>query len=209
MSQQINLFNPEFRKQQQNFSTVAMLQALGLIVLGAGLFYGYARYQVDQLTVHVAEAAKRLEDEQRRFAQSELEFATQNDDLAVKNELAEAEAQLASQKNKMTVLKSGALGNTDGYSAYMRAFARQSVEGLWLTGFEIVGDGGSAQLLIRGGAQNGKLVPLFIRRLNNETVMRGKTFSELQMNQSQGTAKNAQNYVAFVLNSSEISGGAQ
>ena len=49
MSQQINLFNPVFLKQKKYFSVMTMLQALGLIVLGSIVFYGYAWYQVQQL----------------------------------------------------------------------------------------------------------------------------------------------------------------
>ena len=49
MSQQINLFNPIFLKQRKYFSLLAMLQALGLIVLGSLFLYGYALYQVEQL----------------------------------------------------------------------------------------------------------------------------------------------------------------
>ncbi len=50
MSQQINLFNPVFLTQKKYFSVLTMLQALGLIVLGSALFYGYALYQVAQMS---------------------------------------------------------------------------------------------------------------------------------------------------------------
>ena len=46
-------------------------------------------------------------------------------------------------------LKSGGIGNTKGYSEYFRAFARQSVSGLWLTGFDINGDGAQMTLQVR------------------------------------------------------------
>jgi len=42
VSQQINLFNPVFLNQRKLFSVVTMLQALGLIVVGAALFYAPA-----------------------------------------------------------------------------------------------------------------------------------------------------------------------
>jgi hypothetical protein len=81
----------------------------------------------------------------------------------------------------LNLLKSGALGNTDGYSEYMRAFARQSINGLWLTAFDIVGDG--AQMSLSGAVVSPQLVPSYIQRLGKEKVMRGKTFSTLQMQQ--------------------------
>ena len=39
MSQQINLYNPIFRKQKKVFSSTTMLQGLALIVLVVAVFY--------------------------------------------------------------------------------------------------------------------------------------------------------------------------
>ena len=47
----------------------------------------------------------------------------------------------------MAALKGGAFGNQQGFAEYLRAFSRQSVNGLWLTGFTIAGSG---ELEIRG-----------------------------------------------------------
>jgi len=79
----------------------------------------------------------------------------------------------------INALKSGVIGNTKGYSAYMQAFARQTPNGLWLTGFSI--DGDATQMSISGAALSAELVPGYIMRLNNEEVMRGKNFASLQM----------------------------
>ena len=49
MSQQINLYNPLLLKQQKLFSLRTMAQALGLILLGNFLFYGYASYRTANL----------------------------------------------------------------------------------------------------------------------------------------------------------------
>ena len=61
----------------------------------------------------------------------------------------------------------------------MEAFARQTLNGLWLTGFSI--DGDATQMSLSGAALSPELVPGYIMRLNNEKVMRGKTFASLQM----------------------------
>ena len=101
------------------------------------------------------------------------------------------------------MLKSGALGNTEGYSEYMRAFARESINGLWLTGFNITGDG--AQMSMRGAVINPQLVPSYIQRLGKEKVMRGKTFSTLQMQQPKKDGERlVPRYVEFNLRSTAI-----
>ncbi len=207
MSQQINLFNPVFLKQKKYFSVLTMVQALGLIVLGSIVFFAYAWYQVDQLAKQTVEMTKRYETEQKRLANYTNEFSPQRSSQLLNEELATLEAQAAAQNNLLGTLKSGGIGNTKGYSEYFRAFARQSVSGLWLTGFDINGDG--AQMSLQGAVTNPQLLPAYIQRMNRESVMRGKSFSALQMKQPKlpEGKTTVRSYVEFSLHSAEVSGG--
>ncbi len=203
MSQQINLFNPVFLKQKKYFSVHAMLQALGLIVLGAAVFYGYALYQVAQLSRQVGEMAGFHAAEQARLAKVSKDYDVQQTGKKLEDELRQAEAQLAAQDMMLSLLKSGALGNTEGYSEYMRAFARQSINGLWLTAFDITGDG--AHMSLSGAVVNPQLVPAYIQRLGKEKVMHGKTFSTLQMQQPKKDGDRlVPRYVEFNLRSTAL-----
>ncbi len=209
MSQQINLFNPIFLKQKKYFSVVTMLQALGLIVLGSIVFYGYAWYQVRQFAGQAMEMTKRNEAEQKRLANYANDFSPQRAAQILNEELKALEAEAAAQSELLGTLKSGAIGNTQGYSEYLRAFARQSVNGLWLTGFDISGDG--AQISLQGAVTDPQLLPAYIQRMNKEPVMRGKSFSTLQMKQPKrdDDKSMARSYVEFSLQSTEASGGAK
>jgi hypothetical protein len=201
MSQQINLFNPIFLKQKKYFSVLTMLQALGLIVLGSALFYGYAVYQVAQLSNQADEMSKRYADEQKKLVNISNEFSPQRAGQLLEEELKQLEKQAAMQDSTLNLLKSGVIGNTEGYSEYMRAFARQSIRGLWLTGFDIVGDG--TQMTLSGAALQPQLVPAYIQRLGKEKVMQGKTFAVLQMQQPKKDGERAvPRYVEFSLHSS-------
>jgi len=204
MSQQINLFNPIFLKQKKYFSVLTMLQALGLIVLGSMLFYGYAVYQVKQLAKQTEEMTKRYTAEQSRLVNYTNEFSPQRSSQLLNEELATLEAQSAAQNEMLDTLKSGVIGNTAGYSEYMRAFARQSLGGLWLTGFDIAGDG--AQMSITGAAISPHLVPTYIQRLSKEKIMQGKSFSTLQMKQPKGLddKPSTHSYVEFSLQTTEV-----
>ena len=195
MSQQINLFNPVFLKQKKHFSLLTMLQALLLIVLGALAFYAYAWYQVQELAQRTNEMSQRYETEQKRLVRYANEFSPERARQALDTELKAAEAQAKVQAEILETLKSGAIGNTQGYSEYLRAFARQAVQGVWLTGFEIVGDG--TQMTLRGGVVDAKRLPEYIQRMGREPVMRGKTFAALQMRQPE----TARGYLEFVLHS--------
>lgn len=208
MSQQINLFNPVFLTQKKYFSVLTMLQALGMIVLGSVLFYGYALYQVAQMSKQTEEMGKRYATEQARLVNFTNEFSPQRSTQMLEDELKQLESQLAVQEIQLNLLKTGALGNTEGYSEYMRAFARQAVHGLWLTAFDIAGDG--AQMSLSGAALNPQLVPVYIQRLGKEKIMQGKTFATLQMQRPKQEAdRPVAHYVEFNLRSTPESGEAK
>jgi len=209
MSQQINLFNPIFLKQKKYFSVATMLQMLGLIVLGSIVFYGYAWYQVQQMDKQTQEMTRRYEAEQKRLLNYADKFSPQRSNQMLSDELKMLEAQAVAQGNVLELLNSGAIGNTRGYSEYLRAFARQSVSGLWLTGFEL--RGGGAQISLQGAVTNPQLLPTYIRRMNKEAVMRGKSFSALQMKRpATADGKNlTPAYVEFSLQSTATEGAVK
>ncbi len=211
MSQQINLFSEVFlKKRKVRYSAVTMLQALGFIVAGAALLYGYMIYQTDALTAQAAEAEKKLASEQARLAKITSEFAPQQASAQLETEMKKAEAQLKARQEMVETLKQGGvIGSTEGYSEYMRAFARQSVNGLWLTGFKIVGAG--TEMEITGRTVRPELVPIFVQRLSSEPVMKGRQFASLRISLSQQTTsvvKPAGNllYLDFILQSSAEQG---
>jgi len=201
MSQQINLFNPIFMKQRKYFSLLAMLQALGLIVAGSLLFYGYAVDQVGELRKQSEESTKRHNAEEVRLARFTAEFSPQQANQALQEEVRRTEKQVADQAELVEIIKSGAVGNTTGYSEYMRAFARQVVQGLWLTGFRVTGD--AMQISLSGKVLSPELLPAYIQRLGKESIMQGKTFSTLQMQQPKVDANQGDiaRYVEFELRS--------
>lgn len=205
MSQQINLFNPIFMKQKKYFSAVTMLQALGLIAVGAAAFYGYAVYQVNMLAKQSDETTKRYTAEQNRLTRYAAEYSPQQSTQLLEDQLRSLEAEAARQQELIETLKGGAIGNATGYSEYLRAFARQAVPGLWLTGFTIEESNGT-QIGLSGDVTRPELVPAYIQRLNKEKVMQGKTFAALQMQQPKADAGGPARYVEFRLQSVEADG---
>lgn len=200
MSQQINLFDPAFRKQRNLFSFLAILETLAVIIAGSLLFYGYAVYQVDQLGKQLEESAKRYTAERERLARYAAEFSPQDSGQALQEKVQGLEIQIANQSALIETINSGALGNTTGYSEYMRAFSRQVVQGLWLTGFKVSGD--AAQISLNGAVLNPGLLAAYIQRLSQESVMRGKTFATLQMRQTNSADQGVTpHYVEFALHS--------
>ena len=157
-----------------------MLRVLGLIVAGAVLLYGYLIYQTDALTTQAAETEKILASEQARLTKFTSEYAPQQASAQLEKDIKKAEAQLKARQEMVETLKhGGTIGSTEGYSEYMRAFARQSVSGLWLTGFDIIGAG--SEMAIIGRTMSPELVPVYVQRLSREPVMKGRQFASLRI----------------------------
>jgi Tfp pilus assembly protein PilN len=186
MSQQINLFNPIFLKQKKYFSAVTMLQALALIVIGSALLGGYARYSLFALSKEAETTAAQLASAQARMTKVSAEYGPKEKSKALENEIAGADQQAKSLLQVFALLEGGDFGNTSGYAEYMRAFSRQIVQGVWLTGFQIRGAG--RELSIIGRALQADLVPTYITRLKSEPVLQGKSFAMLEMQSPQSTA---------------------
>ena len=201
MSQQINLFNENLHQSGNAFSVLNMLQGLVVVLVLALLFYGYSAFQSMQLAQNLDEVNARLAAEQARLAQLSAEFAKQRSGMTLEMELQKLTSEAAAQREIINALKHGVIGNTKGYSEYMQAFARQTVEGLWLSGFSI--DGDARQMSLSGAALSPELVPGYIMRLNKEAAMRGKTFSSLHMQipREEAGKQAGKQYLEFMLQS--------
>lgn len=179
MSQQINLYNPDFVQQRQWLSLNTLSASIGVLVLliAAGSVLGGMRNQA--LAKQERASAGQLAQLKEQAGKMTAQVGARQKDPQLLEELGRVQADLDAGAEVLAVLQGGALGNTAGYSEYLRAFARQSFDGLWLTGFSIAGAG--QDVTIEGRALRAELVPDYLKRLNRERVMQGRAFSELSM----------------------------
>jgi hypothetical protein len=186
VSQQINLFNPIFLKQKKIFTALPMAEALGIIVAGALLLNWYAVQSVAELQNEADAGKTMLAKREQRLTAARTQFAPRAKNPALAAEVVAAEAELKALHDVSSVLQGGVLGNTAGYAEYFRAFSRQNVSGLWLTGVSINGAGND--IGVQGRAMQATLIPNYIARLTAERVMHGKTFASLDIARPEGTA---------------------
>ncbi|MBE0627188.1 MAG: MSHA biogenesis protein MshI [Burkholderiales bacterium] len=210
MSQQINLFNPIFLKQKKTFSAVNMLDALAVLLVGVALFYGYASIETLNLDRQSVETARQYHQSQARLAEASARYARKKLDTGLETEVNRLQAQLNARKAALDELGTGMLASGASYAEYLRALARQSLAGVWLTRFS-VGTGG-ADMEIVGRALQPGLVPSYIQRLVQEPAMHGRSFDSLNMAQRVAAlpadasrpagATASYNYIEFRLGSS-------
>jgi hypothetical protein len=199
--QQINLYNPAFEEQR------ALLSWRGVVAgwtATAVLIAAIVVYQT--LSLRSAEKQERELSAQAATAQAETQrlgalVATHKPDPRIAEEIAHLETEVKGREDVMAVLKSGGLGDTRGFSDHLKAFARQSFDGVWLTGLSIATAG--RDVSIEGRALQAGFVPGYLKRLNGESAMQGHPFSELliQMPPPAPGSKTAEvpNYVEFRL----------
>lgn len=181
MSQQINLFNPIFLKQKKVFSAANMVDALALLLVGVALFYGYASIESLNLDRQSVETARQYNQAKAQLAQTSARYAPKKPDASLDAEVKALEAQLSARKATLDSLGIGLVATGASYAEDLRALARQSLPGLWLTHFK-VGAGGE-DVEIAGRALQPELVPIYIQRLKRERALHGRAFDSLSMTQ--------------------------
>jgi Tfp pilus assembly protein PilN len=179
MSQQINLYSPIFRKQTKVFSATTMLQGLGLIALVIAVFYYYMSAQSSLLELRAAQSAQQLKSELERLkVYGARESPAERLKMLAERKKA-LEATLGTHAQALEGLKAGAFGRSEGYSGILRALARVSVEGVWLTRVQFSEDSG--ELSLAGRALRADLVPAYLARLRSDPALRTQEFTRLEM----------------------------
>ena len=205
MSQQINLFNPAFRKPRDwlTATPLAAAAAVLLVLILAGAYW--ARVRGDAREREAVQQEAQLKAAQTALTALAKRAAERKPDAVLAADLANAQAQLSIRQEIVTYLENGSIGSTTGFAEYLRGFARQVPKGLWLTGFTI-GAGGS-DMEIRGRMLNAAMLPEYIRRLNGEKAFQGRSFAALTIKRPEepkkaagkGPAAAAPDFVEFVL----------
>jgi len=206
MSQQINLFNPVFLAQKKYFSAAAMVQALGLLLVGLAIIDVFAVRQTASLQRALDETQRGATERRAQLVNIGRQYSDQGSSRKLQEEIARTEEQLRKRSALLNELRTSVGGNADGFSAYLAALARQSTQGVWLTGVEI--SGASNDLVIKGKALDANLVPAYVRALSREPVFSGRSLSALQVTAKEQPAQAAagaaprepSRYLEFTLN---------
>lgn len=198
MTQQINLFDPRFREQKKHFSAATLAGALALLlVLSLGLQSLYAR-QNRALQATLSDTDRRVVTLREQLVRFSNEYSAQGRSTALVDEIARVEERLRARRELLAGMRSGGGGNVEGFSPYLAALARRTMNGVWLTGIEVGGKSGD--LVLKGRVLDSDLVPAYIGQLNKEEPFAGRTITELRLTAKTGKAASGPaRYVEFSL----------
>lgn len=183
MNQQINLFQPIFRKQRKVLSFEALLQISAIVLVALITLQAVEQWQ--QRGLQATLATLQTQQGQRLALLEQLTSQySQSGKETPQAQLSRLQAELEAQQFLIGKLSRTQGAGTQGFSRHMEAFARQIINGMWLTGFRIT-DGGSG-LVVRGSSLEPGLIPGFLERLGREQAIAGTRFNLLQMQRETG-----------------------
>lgn len=214
MSQQINLLGTTTGKPAFSFtSATAMVYATAIAAVLAAIVGVYEDYRLREVEAQALAVERKLKEARLPHEKLVADLGKRKPDPSLELKIAELNVDLRTRREIIEALKGGAIGSVDGFSEYMRAFARQAIAGLWLTGFDIAA--GGIELTITGRALTADLVPGYLERLTRERSLQGRQFASMRISQSSAARDPAPTkdgraqaalpaYLEFTLSSSDL-----
>jgi hypothetical protein len=176
--QQVNLYQPIFRKQRQVFSARTMAQAILVVAAALLAIYAYGIWELSGLDAEVVQ----LEGREKAFAAQLGRIDPNlgaNRRAEVDQEIKSLSATLNDQQRLIDVLRDQPLGTTQGFSSYLAALGRQHTPLLWLTSLTI--NGATRAVDLGGRSVRAELVPEYLQHLGAETALAGQRFDRLDI----------------------------
>ena len=179
MMQQINLYQPMFRKQRKVFSAVAMLQVTAFFIVVLSTVYFYNVMKMEPFTEELDRANEQFAKMSQQIEEISKQFPKQGKSRLLESELNRLTTELDSKGKIKEALTQGSFGNADGFSEYFEALARGHVNGAWLTDIKI-SEGGS-QLSLSGNSIDPELVPVYMKRLAESEIFDNQKINILEL----------------------------
>ena len=183
MSQQINLYQPIFRKQEKVLSAKTLLQAALVIIGGLMLVYAFILWQTRQVEAEVAQLERQRDQSQAQLTRLAKQFPPRHKDAALERTLAKQTALLRAKQQVVAFLSDRKSGNSEGFADAVAGLARRKPVALWLT--EVHFGAGGTQLTLDGITTEPDQVPAYLQALSAEPALQGKVFGQFQMSRSE------------------------
>lgn len=179
INQQVNLFQPIFRKERKLLSFRALIQACSAVLVVLIIMYAWSVQQTQQLEADLIQLKKQQTHFSRQLTEVSARLAGIKTDTAPQLTLASLEQELSARQKVIVALTRVKDSYTHGISNYLDSFSRQTPDGVWLTGFTV--QAGGEGLVIRGSALKAALVPTFLQKLSDESTLKGTSFGLLKI----------------------------
>ena len=184
--QEINLYQPLLRKQEDHFSGKNVINIAAMVLIGLMTVYAAFFWHVSGVRSELASLEQRQKTTTEKLAQVSKDFAPKRKSLLLENEVNAVSTSLEMKKRISVVINDIPEISTRGFAGFFEGMARQHIEGLWLTQFYI-SDGGKS-MNISGKSLDPKHVPAYLKSLAQEQIFEGISFKTFSMNRIEQVA---------------------
>lgn len=201
MSQQINLYQAEFRQQGAYFPAAGILRALALWLVGLAAIYGHGAWQLRVGKGDIAQLERRV---QQIEQWAEAQRSPRGDKLAdeLTRQAEAVEARLRVLNNAIAAVEAGAVGTEHGYARYFQSFAQTRVADVWLTGFQF---GPRGEFIgLSGRALDSEGPARYVQALRSQAMFQGWQLASVQIAVGKGEVR----HVDFSLQSQAAAAAA-
>ena len=183
MMQQINLYQPMFRREKKPFSAKTMLMMTLFFIAVFAAIYSYSLHQLGTLEVTLSNLDKGTTELRTQLEKLTKQFPAKAKSKLLATEIARLNEELEKRQEVKTALGQHSIENKRVFSKLLESLARKHVQGTWLTKVSIQ-DGGEA-LGFEGKTYSSELVPVYIQQLSEETSFSGLAFNVLELQRSE------------------------
>lgn len=186
MKQDVNLYQPLSGASGLMTSVaLARLSAVAavLLVLTQAAVWGWTR----RIEARDAALVEQRETLSQKVEAAGAAAAPRPHSALLQAQLEKLKTEHAQKEAALQLLASGQLGNSEGFSPYFEALAREHLGGLWLTRVRF--DAGGREVQLAGATVDEALLPRYLRQLADETVFRGTQFQSAALTRADGGAQ--------------------
>jgi Tfp pilus assembly protein PilN len=176
MHQQINLYQPIFRKERKLFSLDTVALALGVAAFALAAMWMVGAHNLDKLAKEIEQLKQQQATQQKLAESTGALFEAQGNPAVLQATVQTLSAQLAERTQALDLLRSGAAGEPRGFAPRLQALARQHADGVWLDELFL---GGGNGLVLRGRCVDAGLLPKYLQLLAMEPELSGARFDEV------------------------------
>lgn len=179
MTQQINLLNPALLKKRDLFTPANILAVYGFLFVGILTLGAYEYNACHAAELEAKASSTALAEVQQLLTRMRASAANNAKKQQLLTRIESLEQKQAMQEAVLDAAKHDESHQGESYASLLKAFAKQSMSGLWITALNI--DQDAQHLSISGRTLNPDLVPAYINKLRKEPALKGKSFTDLTM----------------------------
>jgi hypothetical protein len=183
MIQQINLFHAALTQnsgvKSLNYYLSGFILVMVLLATYSGFIFWHTSNLQSQLEIRLTEFKKA----EKHLQLLQLKYPKQQVNLLLAAEITQAQDKLKAVSKIINLLTDQQTDQTQGFSKYWFALAKQSQKEIWLNKISIEIE--PQNLTLEGSTFEPETVASLLQGLQNEAVFQGKNFTTLSMQESQ------------------------